>query len=108
MSMLSDTDPAAFSIIGREQERQSNDIVLIASENHCSAAVMEATGSVLTDKYAEGYPHKRYYGGCEYVDEAEELAIERVKQLFGAEHANVQPHAGATLHCLRRAIASWP
>jgi glycine hydroxymethyltransferase len=95
MSMLSQTDPAAFAIIGREQQRQTHDIVLIASENHCSDAVMEATGSVLTDKYAEGYPHKRYYGGCEYVDEAEELAIERVKQLFGAEHANVQPHAGA-------------
>jgi glycine hydroxymethyltransferase len=95
MSMLSQTDPAAYAIIQREQQRQSQDVVLIASENHGSAAVMEATGSVLTDKYAEGYPHKRYYGGCEYVDEAEELAIERVKQLFGAEHANVQPHAGA-------------
>ena len=95
MTALSQTDPLAFAIVEREQRRQSEDIVLIASENHCSAAVMEATGSVLTDKYAEGYPHKRYYGGCEYVDEAEELAIVRVKELFGAEHANVQPHAGA-------------
>jgi glycine hydroxymethyltransferase len=95
MSTLSQTDPDAFAIVGREQHRQFEDIVLIASENHCSAAVMEATGSVLTDKYAEGYPHKRYYGGCEYVDEAEELAIHRVELLFGAEHANVQPHAGA-------------
>lgn len=95
MSSLSKSDPEAFAIIAREHERQSRDIVLIASENHCSPAVMEATGSILTDKYAEGYPHKRYYGGCEYVDEAEELAISRVKELFGAEHANVQPHAGA-------------
>jgi glycine hydroxymethyltransferase len=95
MSTLSQLDPEAFAIVEGEQRRQSGDIVLIASENHCSAAVLEATGSVLTDKYAEGYPHKRYYGGCEYVDEAEELAIARVKQLFGAEHANVQPHAGA-------------
>jgi glycine hydroxymethyltransferase len=95
MSMLSQSDPDAFAIAGREQRRQSEDIVLIASENHSSLAVMEATGSVLTDKYAEGYPHKRYYGGCEFADEAEELALSRVKQLFGAEHANVQPHAGA-------------
>jgi glycine hydroxymethyltransferase len=95
MTTLSHSDPEAFDIVEREQRRQSGDIVLIASENHCSAAVMEATGSVLTDKYAEGYPHKRYYGGCEYVDEAEELALLRVKELFGAEHANVQPHAGA-------------
>jgi glycine hydroxymethyltransferase len=95
MTALSQIDPEAFAIVGREQTRQSEDIVLIASENHCSAAVLEATGSVLTDKYAEGYPHKRYYGGCGFVDEAEELAISRVKDLFGAEHANVQPHAGA-------------
>ena len=95
MSNLSQTDPDAFAIVGREYHRQTHDIVLIASENHCSPSVMEATGSVLTDKYAEGYPHKRYYGGCEYVDEAEELAVTRVKELFGAEHANVQPHAGA-------------
>jgi glycine hydroxymethyltransferase len=95
MSALSTSDLEAYEIVQRETERQSDDIVLIASENHASRAVLEATGSVLTDKYAEGYPHKRYYGGCEYVDEAEELAVERAKQLFGAEHANVQPHAGA-------------
>jgi glycine hydroxymethyltransferase len=95
MTALSQADPDAYAIVQRETERQSDNIVLIASENHASRAVMEATGSILTDKYAEGYPHKRYYGGCEYVDEAEELAIDRAKRLFGAEHANVQPHAGA-------------
>jgi glycine hydroxymethyltransferase len=95
MSALSTSDPEAFEIAERETERQSDNIVLIASENHASAAVLEATGSILTDKYAEGYPHKRYYGGCEHVDEAEELAVERAKRLFGAEHVNVQPHAGA-------------
>lgn len=95
MTALSQADPDAYAIVERETERQSDNIVLIASENHASRAVMEATGSILTDKYAEGYPHKRYYGGCEYVDEAEELAIDRGKRLFGAEHVNVQPHAGA-------------
>jgi glycine hydroxymethyltransferase len=95
MTALSRQDPDAFAIVQRESARQSENIVLIASENHASRAVMEATGSILTDKYAEGYPHRRYYGGCEHVDEAEELAIERAKALFGAEHANVQPHAGA-------------
>ncbi len=95
MSALSQSDPEAFEIVEREKRRQSTDIVLIASENHCSPAVLEATGSVLTDKYAEGYPGKRYYGGCEVVDEAEDLALSRVQTLFGAEHANVQPHAGA-------------
>lgn len=95
MASLDREDPDAFEIVLRERRRQSDNIVLIASENHCSPAVLEATGSILTDKYAEGYPHKRYYGGCEHVDEAEELALERVKRLFGAEHANVQPHAGA-------------
>lgn len=95
MATLSVTDPDASQIIARESRRQAENIVLIASENHCSAAVLEATGSVLTDKYAEGYAHKRYYGGCEHVDEAEELAIERARRLFGAEHVNVQPHAGA-------------
>lgn len=95
MTVLAQADFEAFEITRKELRRQSDNIVLIASENHCSPAVLEATGSVLTDKYAEGYPHKRYYGGCEHVDEAEELALERVKHLFGAEHANVQPHAGA-------------
>jgi len=95
MATLSQVDPDAYEIVLQEQRRQSENIVLFASENHCSPAVLEATGSVLTDKYAEGYPGKRYYGGCEHVDEAEELARARVKTLFGAEHANVQPHAGA-------------
>lgn len=95
MVTLSQQDPDAYQIVLRERRRQTNNIVLIASENHCSPAVLEATGSILTDKYAEGYPGKRYYGGCEHVDEAEDLARDRVKQLFGAEHANVQPHAGA-------------
>ena len=79
----------------REEGRQRNAIELIASENFVSAAVLEAVGSVLTNKYAEGYPGKRYYGGCEYVDQVERLAIDRAKQLFGAGHANVQPHSGS-------------
>jgi glycine hydroxymethyltransferase len=95
MSALERSDPHAYAIVEAESRRQSENIVLIASENHCSRSVLEATGSVLTDKYAEGYPHKRYYGGCEHVDEAEELAISRARALFGAEHVNVQPHAGA-------------
>jgi glycine hydroxymethyltransferase len=95
MAALAQTDPDAHQIVLREQRRQMENIVLIASENHCSRPVLEATGSVLTDKYAEGYPHKRYYGGCEHVDEAEELAVQRAAQLFGAAHVNVQPHAGA-------------
>lgn len=95
MVTLSQQDPDAYQIVLRERQRQTDNIVLIASENHCSPAVLEATGSILTDKYAEGYPGKRYYGGCEHVDEAEDLARDRVKRLFGAEHANVQPHAGA-------------
>ncbi|MBA3414647.1 MAG: serine hydroxymethyltransferase [Chloroflexia bacterium] len=88
-------DAAVFDAIRREEHRQRDGIELIASENFVSAAVLEAVGSVLTNKYAEGYPGKRYYGGCEFVDEVELLAIERAKQLFGAEHANVQPHSGA-------------
>src|SRR5450631_75103 len=84
-----------FDLIDQEKQRQESTIDLIASENYASSAVMQATGSVLTNKYAEGYPHKRYYGGCEYVDVAEELAIERVKKLFGADYANVQPHSGS-------------
>ncbi len=95
MSSLAQSDPEAYAITQREEQRQSEDIVLIASENHCSPSVMEATGSILTDKYAEGYPGKRYYGGCEWVDDAEELAIDRARRLFDAEHVNVQPHAGA-------------
>jgi glycine hydroxymethyltransferase len=95
MTSLSQTDPEAFDIVRDEERRQTEKIVLIASENHTSRAVMEATGSVLTDKYAEGYPGRRYYGGVEVVDRAEELALDRAKELFGAEHVNVQPHAGA-------------
>lgn len=92
---LKETDPEVYSAIKKEIERQRYSIELIASENFTSLAVMEAQGSVLTNKYAEGLPGKRYYGGCEFVDIAEELAIERAKALFGAEHANVQPHSGA-------------
>lgn len=89
-------DPEVSASIKREMGRQENKIELIASENFTSAAVMEACGSALTNKYAEGYPSKRYYGGCEYVDEVETLAIERLKKLFNAEYANVQPHSGAS------------
>ena len=88
-------DTTIFNLIEQEMERQSNGIELIASENFTSPAVMEACGSVLTNKYAEGYPGKRYYGGCEVVDEVETLAIERAKSLFGAAYANVQPHSGS-------------
>ncbi|HOE73486.1 MAG TPA: serine hydroxymethyltransferase [Deltaproteobacteria bacterium] len=89
------TDPELYRAIMDELKRQRNKLELIASENIVSQAVLEAQGSVLTNKYAEGYPGKRYYGGCEYVDVAEDLAIERAKKLFGAEHANVQPHSGS-------------
>lgn len=95
MDFLAKTDPAIAEILQKELQRQRDHLELIASENFTSAAVMAAQGSVLTNKYAEGLPSKRYYGGCEFVDQAEELAIERVKQLFGAAHANVQPHSGA-------------
>jgi len=92
---IAEFDPDLYQAIKQEERRQEEHIELIASENYASPRVMEAQGSVLTNKYAEGYPHKRYYGGCEYVDKAEELAIERVKQLFGADYANVQPHSGS-------------
>ena len=92
---LAEVDPEIAQVLGRELERQQGTLEMIASENFVPQAVLEAAGSVLTNKYAEGYPGRRYYGGCEEVDVAEELAIERAKQLFGAEHANVQPHAGA-------------
>jgi glycine hydroxymethyltransferase len=92
---LSDIDPEIYKAIQNEQRRQSSGLELIASENFTSKAVLEATGSVFTNKYAEGYPGRRYYGGCEYVDVVESLAIERAKKLFGAEHANVQPHSGS-------------
>ena len=92
---LADADPDIFAGISRELNRQKTEIELIASENHVSKAVLEAQGSVLTNKYAEGYPGRRYYGGCDYVDEVESLAIERAKKLFDCAFANVQPHSGA-------------
>ena len=92
---LADADPDVFEMIQKERGRQTNGLELIASENYTSAAVMQAQGSCLTNKYAEGYPGRRYYGGCEFVDEIENLARDRAKELFGAEHANVQPHAGS-------------
>ena len=92
---LKTIDPEIFHILRQETERQRNKLNLIASENYASRAVLQAQGSVMTNKYAEGYPGKRYYGGCEYVDMAENLAIERAKNLFGAEHVNVQPHSGS-------------
>jgi glycine hydroxymethyltransferase len=95
VSELQRTDPEIFEAIRREAMRQNDSLELIASENFVSRSVMEAVGSVMTNKYAEGYPGRRYYGGCEWVDVAEELAIARCKELFGAEHANVQPHSGA-------------
>jgi len=95
MSEIERVDPEIFRAIENERRRQLEKIELIASENYTSQAVMDAVGSVLTNKYAEGYPGHRYYGGCEWVDVAESLAIERAKALFGAQHANVQPHAGA-------------
>ncbi|MDX6455920.1 MAG: glycine hydroxymethyltransferase, partial [Gaiellaceae bacterium] len=92
---LDEVDPDIAALLGKELERQRGQIELIASENFTWPSVLEAVGSVPTNKYAEGYPGKRYYGGCEVVDEIEQLAIDRAKELFGAEHANVQPHAGA-------------
>lgn len=92
---LKESDPQVFNAINNEIQRQNNKLELIASENFVSTAVLEAMGQVMTNKYAEGYPAKRYYGGCEFVDVVEELARERAKKLFGAEHANVQPHSGS-------------
>jgi glycine hydroxymethyltransferase len=94
-NLVNETDPEVAQIIGREARRQIYGLEMIASENYASPAVMAAQGSVLTNKYAEGYPGKRYYGGCEFVDQVEQLAIDRAKKLFGAEHANVQPHSGS-------------
>ena len=95
MSTVAISDPEIAQVIENEQRRQRHQLVMIASENYASRAVLETTGSVLTNKYSEGYPGRRYYAGCENVDESEHLAIERAKQLFGAEHANVQPHSGS-------------
>ena len=92
---IADFDPELSQAIAQETQRQEDHIELIASENYCSPRVLEAQGSQLTNKYAEGYPHKRYYGGCEYVDVAEDLAIARANQLFGSDYANVQPHSGS-------------
>ncbi|MBV1930896.1 MAG: serine hydroxymethyltransferase, partial [Porticoccaceae bacterium] len=92
---LAEFDPDIWQSIQSEERRQEEHIELIASENYCSPLVMAAQGTVLTNKYAEGYPHKRYYGGCEFVDQAEELAVDRAKALFGAAYANVQPHSGS-------------
>ncbi|NLF32844.1 MAG: serine hydroxymethyltransferase [Planctomycetes bacterium] len=96
MSHLETDDKQVYDLVCAERKRQQGMLDLIASENHTSRAVMEATGSVFTDKYAEGYPQKRYYGGCEVVDDIEQLCIDRAKALFGAEHANVQPHCGTS------------
>ena len=96
LASLAVTDPELKGFIDEELGRQRNKIELIASENFVSPAVMEAMGTILTNKYAEGYPGHRYYGGCEYVDKVETLAIERAKKLFGAKYANVQPHCGAS------------
>src|SRR5204863_1111718 len=92
---LKNVDPTVAAAIEHERQRQQENVELIASENFVSLAVMEAQGSVLTNKYAEGYPKKRWYGGCEFVDTVEQLAIDRAKKLFGCEHVNVQPHSGA-------------
>jgi hypothetical protein len=98
---LAQSDSKVAQILNLEAKRQANTINLIASENHASRAVLEAQKSVLTDKYAEGYPGHRYYGGCVYIDEIENLAIERAKKLFKAEHANVQAHSGSQANMLR-------
>ncbi len=96
MISLAEVDPDVYAAIASERERQQHRLILIASENVASAAVMQAQGDVMTNKYAEGYPGRRYYGGCEHVDTVERLAIERAMQLFGADHVNVQPHSGST------------
>jgi glycine hydroxymethyltransferase len=92
---LEELDPEIYEAIRNEERRQSNGLELIASENFTYEAVLEATGSVFTNKYAEGYPRRRYYGGCEHVDVVEQLAIDRARELFGSEHVNVQPHSGS-------------
>src|SRR3954454_6151445 len=92
---LIETDPQIGDLIRQEEQRQASTLELIASENHVSKAVMEAAGTVLTNKYAEGYPGARYYGGCKYYDEIENIAIDRAKKMFGCNFANVQPHSGA-------------
>ena len=95
MSYIEKLDPELYEIIKREQNREHDTLELIASENFTSPAILEAAGGIMTNKYAEGYPGQRYYGGCIHVDEAENLAIDRLKKLFGVEYANVQPHSGS-------------
>ena len=95
MSFLQQTDSEVFAAIQKETNRLEQNLELIASENIVSEAVLEAQGCVMTNKYAEGYPGKRYYGGCEFVDEVESMAIARAREIFGADHANVQPHSGS-------------
>ena len=108
MNNLKKVDPDIFNAIEKELDRQEYGLELIASENYVSRAVLEAQGSVLTNKYAEGYPGKRYYGGCEYIDIVEDLAISRVKKLFNAEHANVQPHSGSSANLAVYLAAAQP
>src|SRR5919206_2276633 len=105
---LADTDPDVFDAISAELTRQQTTLEMIASENFAPVAVMQAQGSVLTNKYAEGYPGRRYYGGCEHVDVIEQLAIDRLKGLFGAEYANVQPHSGAPANAAAMAALLTP
>jgi len=110
---ISDYDAELWQAITHEEQRQEQHIELIASENYTSPRVMQAQGSVLTNKYAEGYPGKRYYGGCEYVDKAEQLAIDRARELFNADYANVQPHSvhrrmpQSSWHCVSLATQCW-
>ncbi len=105
---LSEVDPEIAQAIANEEARQHEGLELIASENFVSEAVLEAAGSVFTNKYAEGYPGKRYYGGCEFTDVVENLARDRAKQLFGAEHANVQPHSGSSANMEAYAAVMQP
>src|SRR5437588_11146232 len=105
---LAETDPQIAAAIDNETRRQHEGLELIASENFVSEAVLEAAGSVFTNKYAEGYPGRRYYGGCEFADVVENLARDRAKQLFGAEHANVQPHSGSTANMAAYAAVLQP
>ena len=105
---LAETDPEVHAAISAELDRQESTLEMIASENFAPLSVMAAQGSVLTNKYAEGYPGRRYYGGCEHVDVVEQLAIDRLKALFGAEYANVQPHSGAQANAAAMAAAfAW-
>ena len=94
-SYLQKNDPEMYDIMQKENSRQEESLILIASENYVSQSVLEASACTMTNKYAEGYPGKRYYNGCKHVDEAESLAIDRIKKIFGANYANVQPHSGA-------------